>query len=158
MEGSFKIKYKTRFKLQKAIQQTITQISFNESGEGTGTMHDSIRISAATGDLNQLYVTINAIFYYMFLDKGAKLTNGGEIRPYFITQKAIDSPLGQQFISDAIGEYLVWMQANYPILDVATINIPPDNVKLNITYNLFGSDGIKNWDGKYEYDKNWWNW
>ena len=158
MEGSFKIKYPTRFKLQKAIQQTITQISFNESGEGTGTMHDSIRISAATGDLNQLYVTINAIFYYMFLDKGAKLTNGGEIRPYFITQKAIDSPLGQQFISDAIGEYLVWMQANYPILDVATINVTPDNVKLNITYNLFGSDGIKNWDGKYEYDKNWWNW
>jgi len=158
MEGSFKIKYKTRFKLQKAIQQTITQISFNESGEGTGTMHDSIRISAATGDLNQLYVTINAIYYYMFLDKGAKLTNGGQIRPYFITQKAIDSPLGQQFISDAIGEYLVWMQANYPILDVATINITPDNVKLNITYNLFGSDGIKNWDGKYEYDKNWWNW
>jgi hypothetical protein len=158
MEGSFKIKYPTRFKLQKAIQQTITQIGFNESGSDTGTMHDSIRISAATGDLNQLYVTINAIFYYMFLDKGAKLTNGGEIRPYFITQKAIDSPLGQQFISDAIGEYLVWMQANYPILDVATINVTPDNVKLNITYNLFGSDGIKNWDGKYEYDKNWWNW
>ena len=158
MEGSFKIKYKTRFKLQKAIQQTITQIRFNESGEGTGTMHDSIRISAATGDLNQLYVTINAIFYYMFLDKGAKLTNGGEIRPYFITQKAIDSPLGQQFISDAIGEYLVWMQANYPILDVATINVTPDNVKLNITYNLFGSDGIKHWDGKYEYEKNLWYW
>ena len=158
MEGSCKIKYKTRFKLQKAIQQTITQIGFHESGSDTGTMHDSIRISAATGDLNQLYVTINAIFYYMFLDKGAKLTNGGEIRPYFITQKALDSSLGQQFISDAIGEYLVWMQANYPILDVATINVTPDNVKLNITYNLFGSDGIKNWDGKYEYDKNWWNW
>ena len=77
MEGQFKIKYKTRFKLQKAIQQTINRIGFNESGEGTGTMHDSIRISAASGDLNKLYVTINAIYYYMFLDKGAMLTNGG---------------------------------------------------------------------------------
>jgi len=158
MQGSFKIKYKTRYKLQKAIQQTITQIDFNESGEGTGTMHDSIRISAATGDLNQLYVTINAIYYYMFLDKGAKLTNGGEIRPYFITQKAIESSLGQQFLSDAVGEYLVWMQENYPILDVATINVTPDNIKLNIQYNLFGSDGKKNWDGLYDYSEKWWNW
>lgn len=157
MKGSFKIKYKTRYKLQKAIQQTITSIGFNESGEGTGTMHDSIRISAATGDLNQLYVTINAIFYYMFLDKGALLTNGGEIRPYFITQKAIESSLGQQFISDAVGEYLVWMQENYPILDVATINVTPDNIKLNITYNLFGSDGSK-WNGEFDYATNWRNW
>lgn len=157
MEGQFKIKYKTRFKLQKAIQQAIMQIGFNESGEGTGTMHDSIRISAATGDLNNLYVTINCIYYYMFLDKGAKLPNGGEIRPYFITQKALDSSLGQQFISDAIGEYLEWMQKNYPILDVATINVTPDNVKLKITYNLFGADNSK-WDKTFDYAEHWWNW
>jgi len=157
MKGQFKIKYKTRFKLQKAIQQTIKRIGFNESGSDTNTMHDSIRISAASGDLNKLYVTINAIYYYMFLDKGAKLTNGGEIRPYFITQQAIESPLGQQFINDAVGEYLVWMQKNYPILDVATINVTPDNIKLEITYNLFGDDKY-GWDGTYEYDKNWWNW
>jgi hypothetical protein len=157
MEGQFKIKYKTRFKLQKAIQQTIKRIGFNESGSDTNTMHDSIRISAASGDLNRLYVTINAIYYYMFLDKGAKLTNGGEIRPYFITQQAIESPLGQQFISDAVGEYLEWMQKTYPILDVATINVTPDNIKLEITYNLFGDDKY-GWDGTYEYDKNWWNW
>jgi hypothetical protein len=157
MEGQFKIKYKTRFKLQKAIQQTINQIGFNESGEGTGTMHDSIRISAASGDLNQLYVTVNAIYYYMFLDKGAILWNGGEIRPQFITQKALDSPLGQQFISDAIGEYLEWMQKTYPILDVATVKVTPDNIKLNITYNLFGADGGK-WNGNFDYDSHWHNW
>jgi hypothetical protein len=157
MEGQFKIKYKTRFKLQKAIQQTINQIGFNESGEGTGTMHDSIRISAASGDLNQLYVTINAIYYYMFLDKGAILWNGGEIRPQFITQKALDSSLGQQFISDAIGEYLDWMQQTYPILDVATVKVTPDNIKLNITYNLFGADGGK-WNGNFDYDSHWHNW
>ena len=157
MEGQFKIKYKTRFKLQKAIQQTINRIGFNESGEGTGTMHDSIRISAASGDLNKLYVTINAIYYYMFLDKGAMLTNGGEIRPYLITQQALDTPMGKQFVSDAIGEYLVWMQKTYPILDVATINVTPDNIKLEITYNLFGADGGK-WNGQFDYATNWHNW
>jgi hypothetical protein len=93
----------------------------------------------------------------MFLDKGAKLTNGGEIRPYFITQKAIESPLGQQFISDAVGEYLDWMQKTYPILDVATINVTPDNIKLELTYNLFGADGSK-WNGEFNYATNWWNW
>ena len=157
MQGQFKIKYKTRFKLQKAIQQTINRIGFNESGEGTGTMHDSIRISAASGDLNKLYVTINAIYYYMFLDKGAKLTNGGEIRPYFITQQALETPMGKQFINDDIGEYLDLMQNTYPILDVATINVTPDNIKLELTYNLFGADGSK-WNGEFNYSTNCWNW
>ena len=65
--------------------------------------------------------------------------------------------MGKQFVSDAIGEYLVWMQKTYPILDVATINVTPDNIKLEITYNLFGADGGK-WNGQFDYATNWHNW
>ena len=85
MKGQYNIKYKTRVHLQRAIQQEIQRQGLVD----TMTMYDSIRISAASGDVNNLYVTINAIFYYMFLDKGAELTNGGNIRPHYITQKAM---------------------------------------------------------------------
>ena len=154
MKGQYNIKYKTRVHLQRAIQQEIQRQGLVD----TTTMLDSIRISAASGDVNNLYVTINAIFYYMFLDKGAELTNGGFIRPHYITQNALASNNGQRFISDAIGEYLNYMIKTYPFLTTESVGMTTDNVKVNIEYNLFGSDGVKNWDGTYEYDKMWKVW
>ena len=155
MKGQYNIKYKTRVHLQRAIQQEI--MSQGLIGE-TKTMYDSIRISAASGDVNNLYVTINAIFYYMFLDKGAELTNGGNIRPHYITRNALASANGQRFIEESIGEYLNYMIKTYPFLNADSVGMTKDNVKVNIEYNLFGSDGIKNWDGIYEYDKMWKVW
>lgn len=154
MKGQYNIKYKTRVHLQRAIQQEIQRQGLVD----TMTMYDSIRISAASGDVNNLYVTINAIFYYMFLDKGAELTNGGNIRPHYITQKAMASANGQRFIEESIGEYLNYMIKTYPFLNADSVGMNKDNVKVQIEYNLFGSDGIKNWDGIYEYDKMWKVW
>ena len=155
MKGQYNIKYKTRVHLQRAIQQEIMRQGL--IGE-TKTMYDSIRISAASGDVNNLYVTINAIFYYMFLDKGAELWNGGNIRPHYITKNALASANGKRFINEAIDECLAYMIKTYPFLNTESVGMNADNVKVNIEYNLFGSDGIKNWDGTYEYDKNWKIW
>jgi hypothetical protein len=154
MKGQYNIKYKTRVHLQRAIQQEIQRQGL--IGE-TKTMYDSIRISAASGDVNNLYVTINAIFYYMFLDKGAELKNGGFIRPHYITQNALASNNGQRFINEAIGEYLDFMIKTYPFLNADTVGMTADNVKVNIEYNLFGDDEY-GWDGTYEYDKMWKIW
>ena len=117
-------------------------------------MKDSIRISAGTGDVNNLYVEISAIYYYMFIDKGAELTNGGFIRPHYVTQNALKSNNGQRFIREAIDEYITWMIKKYPFLNTDTVGMTVDNVKVNITYNLFGADGGK-WNGLFEYDKMW---
>lgn len=148
MAKQFKIKYATRVKLQRAIQQQIRRLGLVD----TGSLSDSIRVSSATGDLNKLYITINALYYYMFLDKGADLWNGGRIEPYFITQSALESSLGQQFQQEAVQAYVDWMIDNYPILDIGKIKI--ENLKVDIKYNLFGADGGK-WNGEFEYDKNW---
>ena len=148
MAKQFKIKYATRVKLQRAIQQIIQR----EGLEETYALKKSVRVSSATGDLNQLYVTINAIYYYMFLDNGADLWNGGTIAPFKITLQALDSPLGQQFQKECVDAYVEWMMANYPILDVGKIMV--DNLQVEIKYNLFGADGGK-WNGEFDYDKNW---
>ena len=142
MAKTFKIKYKTRVKLQKAIQQIIRQEGLIQEY----TLLNSVRISSATGDLNKLYLTINAVYYYMFLDKGANLWNGGVIAPFNITRRALDSTLGKQFQDDAVQEYVNWMIANYPILDVGRIAV--DKLKIEIQYNLFG-DPKRVWDGIY---------
>jgi len=145
MAKRFKVKYGTRVKLQKAIQQIIMQ----ETLVDKRALYDSIRISSTTGDLNQLYVTINAIYYYMFLDGGADLWNGGKIAPFKITEKALASPLGQQFQEECVQAYVDWMINNYPILDVGRIAV--DKLNINIKYNLFGDpDGV--WDGEYDYN------
>jgi hypothetical protein len=145
MAKTFKIKYKTRVKLQKAIQQIIRQEGLLQEY----TLLNSVRVSSATGDLNKLYLTINAVYYYMFLDGGADLWNGGVIAPFKITERALDSSLGRQFQEDAVQEYVAWMTDNYPILDVGRIAV--DKLKIEIKYNLFGDDSGK-WNGIFDYD------
>ena len=150
LPGSYNIKYKTRVHLQRAIQQEIMRQSLVQ----TKTMYDSIRISAGTGDVNNLYVEISAIYYYMFIDKGAELTNGGNIRPHYITQNALKSANGQRFIREAIDEYITWMIKKYPFLNTESVGMTVDNVKVNIQYNLFGSEDDK-WNKIFDYDKMW---
>jgi hypothetical protein len=145
MAKTFKIKYKTRVKLQKAIQQIIRQEGLLQEY----TLLNSVRVSSATGDLNKLYLTINAVYYYMFLDGGADLWNGGVIAPFKITQRALDSALGRQFQEDAVQEYVKWMTDNYPILDVGRIAV--DKLKIEIQYNLFGDESGK-WNGIFDYE------
>ena len=142
MVKTFKIKYKTRLKLQKAIQQEIRK----EGLLDTYTLLNSVRVSSATGDLNKLYLTINAVYYYMFLDKGANLWNGGQILPFNITRNALDSSLGRQFQEEAVEDYVKWMTDNYPILDVGKIAV--NKLKVEIKYNLYGDESGK-WNGVY---------
>ena len=150
LPGQYNIKYKTRVHLQRAIQQEIQRQELVQSY----TMKDSIRISAGTGDVNNLYIEISAIYYYMFLDKGAELKNGGNIRPHYITQNALKSANGQRFIKEAIDEYLNFMIKTYPFLNTETVGMTVDNVKVNIQYNLFGAEDGK-WNGIFDYDKMW---
>ena len=144
MAKQFKVGYKTRAKLQRAIQQQIQAKGLVD----TYALKDSVRVSSTTGDLNQLYVNINAVYYYMFLDKGADLWNGGIIDPYDITQDALASPLGQQFQKECVDAYVEWMLANYPILDVGRIAV--DKLKVNIKYNLYGDESGK-WNGFFDF-------
>ena len=150
LPGQYNIKYKTRVHLQRAIQQEIQRQGLVQ----LGTMKDSIRISAGSGDVNNLYVEISAIYYYMFLDKGAELKNGGNIRPHYITQNALKSNNGQRFIREAIDEYLIYMIKTYPFLNTESVGMTVDNVKVNIQYNLIGSDDDK-WNKIFDYDKMW---
>lgn len=146
--AQFKVKYKTRAHLQRAIQQEIKYAGLTDDW----TMYNSIRVSSVVGDLNQLNITINAIYYYMFQDLGATGAGAGrnvDIRPNYITQKAIESANGQRFLDETIQQYMEWLTEEYPILEVAKLKINPNVI---LTYNLFG-DAEGKWNGIFEYNE-----
>lgn len=135
--AEFKVKYRTRNKLQRAIQQEIQKLGLVD----TRAMKDSIRVSATTGDLNRITVTVNALYYYFFQDNGTRF-----LAPQGITEKALRSPKGEQFISETLEAYMQYLFEEYPILDVANLKINP---QLVVEYQLFGDPDGK-WNGTFE--------
>jgi hypothetical protein len=137
MAKTFKVKYATRNRLAKALQREVKQLGLID----TGALYDSIRVSAMTGDkLNELNVTVNALYYYLFQDKGADLWNGGFITPQDITQQWVNSASVQQIFGEILGEYVAWQFENYPLLQMATIL---NNPQIKIGFNLYGDPSGK---------------
>lgn len=127
--ATFKVKYATRNKLARALQQEIRSLGLVD----TGALYDSVRISAMTGnELNVINMTINAMFYYLFLDEG---TSRG-IPPYSITDNWLRRSDVQQIIGEVVQEYIQWQFAKYPLLEMAKIL---NNPKVSIEFNWIDS-------------------
>ncbi len=94
---------------------------------------DSIKISAVSGEvINELMITINAVYYYLFLDEG---TSRG-IPPYSITDSWLKRSDTQAIIGEIVGEYVAWQFETYPLLDLAPIL---NNPKVEIQFNWIDS-------------------
>ena len=123
--ATFKVKYATRNKLAKSLQKEIKDLGLIEDW----TLYDSIRISAMTGDeLNKINITINAMYYYLFLDEG---TSRG-IEPYSITDKWLQRSDVRQILGEVTQEYISWQFEKYPLLEMAKLlNNPIVSIKFN---------------------------
>jgi hypothetical protein len=127
--ATFKVKYATRNKLAKSLQQEIRSLGLVD----TGALYESVRISTMTGDkLNVINMTINAMFYYLFLDEG---TSRG-IPPYSITDNWLRRSDVKQIISEIVQEYIAWQFEKYPLLEMAKILNDP---KVSIQFNWIDS-------------------
>lgn len=127
--ANFKVKYATRNKLARSLQQEIRALGLVD----TGALYESVRISAMTGtELNVINMTINAMFYYLFLDEG---TSRG-IPPYSITDKWLKRSDVQQIIAEVTQEYIAWQFEQYPLLEMAKIL---NNPKVSIQFNWIDS-------------------
>lgn len=127
--ATFKVKYATRNKLARSLQQEIRSLGLVD----TGALYDSVRISAMTGsELNVINMTINAMFYYLFLDEG---TSRG-IPPYSITDKWLRRSDVQQILAEVTQEYIAWQFQQYPLLEMAKLL---NNPKVSIQFNWIDS-------------------
>ena len=127
--SNFKVKYATRNKLARSVQQEIRSLGLVD----TGALYESVRISAMTGDkLNVITMTINAMYYYLFLDEGTKRG----IPPYSITDSWLRRSDVQQIIAEVVQEYIAFQFEKYPLLEMAKLL---NNPKVNIEFNWIDS-------------------
>lgn len=127
--ATFKVKYATRNKLARSLQQEIRSLGLVD----TGALYESVRISAMTGtELNVINMTINAMFYYLFLDEG---TSRG-IPPYSITDNWLRRNDVKQILAEITQEYIAWQFEKYPLLEMAKIL---NNPKVSIQFNWIDS-------------------
>ena len=60
---TYKVKYATRNKLARALQMEVKKLGLID----TGSLYDSIRISAMQSDnFNNITITVNALYYFFF--------------------------------------------------------------------------------------------
>jgi hypothetical protein len=121
---TFKVKYATRNKLARALQQEIKKLGLIDYG----TMYDSVRISAMTGEeLNRIDITVSVMYYYFFLDEGTIY-----IDAFDITDRWLDSPQVQSIIGEITQDYIQWQFEKYPLLEMAKIL---NNPKVFVNFN-----------------------
>lgn len=127
--ATFKVKYATRNKLARALQQEIKNLGLVD----TWALYNSVRISAMTGDeLNTINMTINAMFYYLFLDEGTERDGIQMIPPYSITDSWLRRSDVKDIIKEVTQEYIAWQFEKYPLLEMAKIlNNPKVSIKFN---------------------------
>jgi hypothetical protein len=135
--ATYKVKYATRNKLARALQQEVRRLGLID----TGALYDSLRISAMTGEeLNKIDITIVALYYYLFQDKGAILWNGGFIEPQNITELWLAAPRVQAVIAEIAADYIQWQFQNYPLLQMAKIL---NNPTVRVGFDLYGDPSGK---------------
>lgn len=132
-KGVFNIKYPTRRKMANILKRLIdTQVSDRE----TGTLKDSVRINAKIPALGNLEIEIVAMYYFIFLNNGANLWNGGVIEPFEWVGQLQDEMDSKGITADIYAQYTEWLTVNYPILDLAKII----ETNKNIVYTFYALD------------------
>ena len=129
--ATFKVKYATRNKLARALQNEIKKLGLIDYG----TMYDSVRISAMTGEeLNRIDITVSVMYYYFFLDEGTIY-----IDAFDITDRWLDSPQVQAIIGEITQDYTQWQFEKYPLLEMAKIL---NNPKVFVNFNWIDENAL----------------
>jgi hypothetical protein len=110
--GVFNVKYPTRRKIQRILQQLISEAGAID----TGALYDSVRINANIPALGEL-----EMYYFGFLNNGAFLWNGGVIPPYEFCANLSQRLDAEGITAEIYAQYTEWMTQRYPILQVANI-------------------------------------
>ena len=101
----------------------------------TGALYDSIRISAMQSDnFNNITLTVNALYYFFFLDKGTIY-----IAPQNIIQKWLASPTVQTIVGEIMQDFIRWQFEVYPLLEMAKIL---NNPKMFLEFNWIDEEEL----------------
>lgn len=116
--GDFNVLYPTRRKMANILKKIIMEKGLVQEG----TLYDSVRINAkVSGTWGKLEIQILAMYYFIFLNNGAFLWNGGVIPPYDIVQEFTDRMSSSGLTAEIYQQYTEWLTKNYPLIKVVPI-------------------------------------
>lgn len=116
--GDFNVLYPTRRKMANILKKIIMEKGLVQEG----TLYDSVRINAkVSGTWGKLEIQILAMYYFIFLNNGAFLWNGGVIPPYDIVQEFTDRMSSSGLTAEIYRQYTEWLTKNYPLIKVVPI-------------------------------------
>jgi hypothetical protein len=114
----------------------LKRILRNDIVENNGTLVESIRINAKVTGFGSLEIEIVAMYYFIFLNNGAFLWNGGVITPRDYVNTFTRELAAAGITNEIYGQYVEWISQNYPILEVAEI-LESDQ---RLTYTFYALD------------------
>ena len=130
--GEFNVKYPTRRRMANILKRILR----NDIVQNNGTLVESIRINAKVTGFGSLEIEIVAMYYFIFLNNGAFLWNGGVITPRDYVNTFTRELAKAGITNEIYGQYVEWISQNYPILEVAEI-LESDQ---RLTYTFYALD------------------
>ena len=130
--GEFNVKYPTRRRMANILKRILR----NDIVQNNGTLVESIRINAKVTGFGSLEIEIVAMYYFIFLNNGAFLWNGGVITPRDYVNTFTRELANAGITNEIYGQYVEWISQNYPILEVAEI-LQSDQ---RLTYTFYALD------------------
>jgi hypothetical protein len=115
--GEFNVLYPTRRRMATILKRIIR----NDVVDGQGTLVESIRINAKITGFEKLEIQIIAMYYFIFLNNGAYLWNGGVITPRDYVAQFTDELNSAGITAEIYSQYTEWLAKRFPILQVAEI-------------------------------------
>ena len=130
--GEFNVKYPTRRRMANILKRILR----NDIVQNNGTLVESIRINAKVTGFGSLEIEIVAMYYFIFLNNGAFLWNGGVITPRDYVNTFTRELAAAGITNEIYSQYVEWITKNYPILEVAEI-LESDQ---RLTYTFYALD------------------
>jgi hypothetical protein len=126
--GEFNVLYPTRRRMATILKRILR----NDIVDGEGTLVESIRINARITGFEKLEIQIVAMYYFIFLNNGAFLWNGGVITPRDYVAQFTDELANEGITAEIYSQYTEWLTKKYPLVEA--VEVLERNQKLVYTF------------------------
>jgi hypothetical protein len=115
--GEFNVLYPTRRKMANILKRILR----NDIVDGEGTLVESIRINAKVTGFQKLEIQIVAMYYFIFLNNGAFLWNGGVITPRDYVAQFTEELNNAGITAEIYSQYTEWLTKKYPLVQAVEV-------------------------------------
>ena len=115
--GDFNVLYPTRRRMATILKRILK----NDIVDGEGTLVESIRINARITGFEKLEIQIVAMYYFIFLNNGAFLWNGGVITPRDYVAQFTEELANEGITAEIYSQYTEWLTQRYPLVEAVEV-------------------------------------